>query len=288
VKTLLFPLLALLGWCFLSTPSHAQGYPPYHDISDAKAAEAEAQTRHLPLAWVGGFNDDLKVEMPDTGSEAELTQMALSTLEDEAVVIFFDGHNMGVVPDLVHAQDHIADDGPLPGGASWNVPKIVFTDPAVTRALGRVSATQLVKDRDTAIKTALAAIRANPNALVSVPPPGIPAATAVSSPFGSPVPAPVPAPAPVAGTDTPPPAYGTPAQANAAPPAPSPPAAAAADPSSPGDDIDMTPDELQISMVVQQYGIVIAGAAMLIVILSLATWRQPGSPRAAPMKRGRY
>ena len=172
MKSLLVQVAAALLALLFITPVAAQSYPPYHDISDRQAAQAEAQTRHLPLAWLGGFQVDLKMDMPETGSQAELTQLALSSLEDHAVVVFFEGSNMGPVPAIVHAQDHIADDGTLPGGAAWNAPKIVFTDSAVTHTLGRVSATQMAADRDMPISKALAAIRSNPFALDALPTPG--------------------------------------------------------------------------------------------------------------------
>jgi hypothetical protein len=97
--------------------------------------------------------------------------MALATLQGNAVIIFFDGSNMTPVPWLVHAQFHIQDDGPLPGGAAWEVPKIVFTNPEVTKILGRVSATQMGAQREAAIYPVLQAIRDDPTAMLVPPPP---------------------------------------------------------------------------------------------------------------------
>ncbi len=68
------------------------------------------------------------------------------------MVITFDGLRMQDVPNLVHAQFHINDDGPLEGGAAWRVPKIVFTDPGITKTLGRVSYTQMSAAREAAVQ----------------------------------------------------------------------------------------------------------------------------------------
>jgi hypothetical protein len=143
----------------------ARGFPPYYDIAEHDAAQAEARQRHLPVAWLGGFPEDLNVGTPQSGSQADLEQMALSTLRDNAVIIFFDGRNMAPVPPLVHAQFHIQDDGPLPNGANWKTPKVVFTDPEVTRILGRVAETQMAEDREVSLNSALQLIRNDPTAL---------------------------------------------------------------------------------------------------------------------------
>jgi hypothetical protein len=81
---------------------------------------------------------------------------------------------MTVVPALIHAQYHIHDDGPLPDGAAWNIPKIVFADPAITKPLGRVSRTQMAAGREAPIEAALAAIQNDPTSLqrrIPHPPP---------------------------------------------------------------------------------------------------------------------
>jgi hypothetical protein len=145
--------------------SSAYGFPNHYDFAAHAQAEAEAQLRHLPLAWVGGFPEQLDVVNPDRGGQTELTQMALVALQDRAVVIFFEGDKIRLIPILVHMQFHQQDDGPLPGGANWDAPKVVFTDPAVTKALGRVSATQMRASREAAIYLALQAIQSDPAAL---------------------------------------------------------------------------------------------------------------------------
>jgi hypothetical protein len=143
----------------------AHGFPAYYDISEHDLAQAEARQRNLPLAWLGGIPEDLNVGNPLSGSQADLEQMAMATLRDNAVIIFFDGRNMAPVPQIVHAQFHIQDDGPLSNGAAWVIPKVVFTNPEVTQILGRVSATQMGEDRDAALNSALQIIRNNPTAL---------------------------------------------------------------------------------------------------------------------------
>lgn len=145
--------------------SLAHGFPAYYDIADHDWAQKEARQRMLPLAWVGGFPEDLNIGIPRVGSPADLEQMALFTLRDNAVIIFFDGRYMGPVPPIVHAQFHIHDDDSLPPNISWLVPKVVFTNPEVTRVLGRVSFTQMKRNRDAALNSALQLIRNNPTAL---------------------------------------------------------------------------------------------------------------------------
>jgi hypothetical protein len=172
-----------LGVLLFSTAVRAQSYPQYYDISDCAKAEAEAAQRHLPLAWMGGFHSDLSVSNPDPGSEADLTQMALADLQGQAVVVFFEASNMAPVPGIVHAQDHIADDGPLAGGASWVAPKIVFTNPQVRHVFGRVSETQMKSDRESAINAVLQKIASNPAALQPDAPP--PPAVTIVAPDGS-------------------------------------------------------------------------------------------------------
>jgi len=146
-------------------PSFAGAFPEYYDISDQATAQAEARQRSLPLAWLGSFPECLTVGAPEVGSINDLTQMAMRTLQGNAVVIFFDGRNMAPVPALIHAQYHIQDDGPLPNGAAWTSPKVVFSNPEVTTILGRVSYTQMKEDRDIPINSALQMIRNDPTAL---------------------------------------------------------------------------------------------------------------------------
>jgi hypothetical protein len=148
----------------------ARAYPPYHDISDTAAAQAEARERGLPIAYVGTYPSCL-TDAPGANVNSDLTQMALTTLQGRAVVITFDGNNMAVVPLMIHMQYHQPDDGPLDGGAAWIVPKIVFTDPGITKPLGRVWYKQMAADREAPIESALDAIKSNPKALTPRPKP---------------------------------------------------------------------------------------------------------------------
>ena len=166
--------IVLAGAVVLATTlagSIARALPDYYDIADTATAQAEARQLKLPLAYLGSFPECLTASAPDPGSQADLTQMALATLQGNAVVIFFDGHNMAPVPAIIHAQYHIQDDGPLPGGAAWIPPKVVFCNPNITKILGRVSQTQMLASRAAPLFTALQAIRDDPTALAPPPPP---------------------------------------------------------------------------------------------------------------------
>ncbi|HEX4140896.1 MAG TPA: hypothetical protein VHY09_11150 [Candidatus Methylacidiphilales bacterium] len=173
-------LALLLLLAFTVATSRADAYPLYHDISDTSAAQAEAHERKLPVAYLGVIPGVLEEGSPSPTSDAGLAQMALNVLQGRAVVITFNGLTMANVPDFVHAQFHIGDDGPLKGGAAWLVPKIVFTDPGITKILGRVSHTQIAADGEVPIDTVLNTIQNNPTSLAPQPPPA-PAAASDSS-----------------------------------------------------------------------------------------------------------
>src|SRR5258708_10815788 len=99
-------LIVLIGAALLVlslTTSLAQAFPDYYAITDKAQAQAEARQRRLPLAWLGSSPSALANGSPNPGSMADLTQMALATLQGNAVVIFFDGQNMAPVPDIIHA-----------------------------------------------------------------------------------------------------------------------------------------------------------------------------------------
>jgi len=159
----------------------ARAFPAYYDISDTAQAQTEARQRNLPLAYLGSYPECLTDGSPKPGSEADLTQMALATLQGNAVVIFFDGHNMAPVPAIIHAQYHIHDDGELPGGISWYHPKVVFANPEITKILGRVSYTQMKAGRDIPLNSALQVIRNDPTALAPPPPTAAPDANGPSA-----------------------------------------------------------------------------------------------------------
>ncbi len=157
------PLFIFLTVTFVET--FAQGFPAYYDISDHDKAQAEARQRNLPLAWLGGFPEVLSMSSTRPDSLGDLQQMAMATLQGNAVIIFFDGKNMAPVPAIVHAQIHIHDDGELPERADWVRPKVVFTNPEVTQILGRVSETEMRANREVPLNSALQIIRNNPTAL---------------------------------------------------------------------------------------------------------------------------
>jgi len=240
----------------------APAFPQYYDIADRDKAQAEARDRHLPLAWFGGFVSQLTETNPPPGEQADLSQMAMADLQGQAVVVFFEGSNMGPVPGIVHAQDHIADDGPLPGGAAWDAPKIVFTNSEVTRILGRISHTQLKAEGKSALDNLLQKISQDPAALA---PDAAPA---------SPVPAPSPPPVP----QTPAPAssalqsfFAPPASVRSASSSPAPDSTASAPDAGltadEGDD-DMSPDEIRLWNWCRQNGVYVAlGIAVLLVLL---------------------
>lgn len=155
--------LLLLALAVFAPPALA--YAPYHDISDMAGAQLEAQKRELPIAFLGVVPGLLEQNSPAPGSEADLSQVALNELQGRAVVITFNGHTMAGVPGFVHAQFHIADDGPLEGGGAWLAPKIVFTDPGITKILGRVAHAQIAPGGPAAIDTVLDQIEKDPDAL---------------------------------------------------------------------------------------------------------------------------
>jgi hypothetical protein len=168
VKPSLVPLAAVLLIFCLTAPL-ALAFPEYYGIPDLAKAQAEARQRNLPLAWLGSFREDLAVGAPEPGSVADLTQMALATLQGNAVVVFFDGRNMDPVPALIHAQFHLHDDAPLSGAADWISPKVVFSNADVSKILGRVSYTQMKAERDVPLNSAIQVIRNDPTALVAAP-----------------------------------------------------------------------------------------------------------------------
>jgi hypothetical protein len=178
--------LVLLSTVFFITgltATLAAAFPEYYSPNTLSQAQAEARQRNLPLAWVGSNPAFLTVGAPDSGSAADLTQMAMDTLRGNAVIVFFDGRSMTLVPDIVHAQYHLHDDGKAAGNADWVSPKVVFSNPDVTKILGRVSYTQMKDERDIPLNSMLQIIRNDPSALTSAP---IPAAASGPAPAAAP------------------------------------------------------------------------------------------------------
>lgn len=161
----------------------AHPYYPFASIADAQAAAREL---NWPLAWVCDFTPNLTAPSPSPNSEADLTQMAMSYLKTRAVVIFLNGDDDLLKPQIspvVREQQFFQlDDGPLPGGHHFNGPKIVFTDPDITKPLGRVSYTQMVAAREAAIDAVLAPTKAEMITPVSAAPPAAATPAAAPSP----------------------------------------------------------------------------------------------------------
>jgi hypothetical protein len=155
-----------LVFLFLSAAilSASAQYPLYHRLSDTAGAAAEAQARHLPVAYIG-------VLVPELSNPQSITMAALSSLQGVAVVICFDAHSVAKINPMIRAQYGIRDDGEEPGSANtWMPPKIVFTDPAITKVVGRVASTQ-IQANPQIIFQVLGNIRDNPDSLNPAPMP---------------------------------------------------------------------------------------------------------------------
>ncbi len=95
------------------------------------------------------------------------------------------------MPNLVQAEFQKKDDGPTGKGPNWIPPKVVFTDPGVTKAIGRVSSTQIHEGSEAVLNTALQIIRNNPDLLEPIQPVIVaPQATPVTPPVVAPPPPP--------------------------------------------------------------------------------------------------
>ena len=174
---------------------------PYYLMSEQADARAVADQMHWPLAWLSSYHVDLNPDISPTGEQAELSQMALNYIKDKSIVIVIDpDKEMPQTPPIVHHQFSKFDDGALPGGANYMVPKIVFSTTDAT-ILGRVSYTQMQQTGKTAIAEVMDSFRKDapaPPILTpttnSAPPapaaPESPAPTAVAPPSASPSPAP--------------------------------------------------------------------------------------------------
>ncbi len=139
-----------------------KAYQKYYDITQHDQAQAEANQRHLPLAWLGNLPANANSGDP----KALATQAALTTLQNQAVIILLDSENMASVPPVVQTEFEKVDDGPQLKGPNWISPKVVFTDPGVTKAIGRVSYTQMSGEgTEAAINSALQIIRNMKDAL---------------------------------------------------------------------------------------------------------------------------
>ena len=152
---------------------------PYYNFASLAEAQSVARRLHRPLAWMCGHLSTLKTANPATGSEEDLTQMALNDLKSQAVVIFLDGNTdlPALSPIIRDEQFFKYDDGPVPGGHHFYAPKIVFSDADITKAYGRVSYTQMKATRELAIDELLASIAKDSDGSASSAAPPVPATT---------------------------------------------------------------------------------------------------------------
>ncbi len=91
--------------------------------------------------------------------------MSVDYLKSRAVTVFMDGGNdYGKSPPAVMAQFNQLDDGPIPGGHHFYVPKIVFTDADVKLQLGRAWYGEMKDGRDAIINAVLQGIANDPTA----------------------------------------------------------------------------------------------------------------------------
>jgi len=176
-------------------------HPYYPFASSAAEAEGIALQLGWPVAWIEGIPDDMSVANPLPNSQADLTQSAVNRLKSETVIIFANGNiDLGSLPSLIRDQLFILDDGPIPGGHHFYAPKIVISDPEVSKIFGRVSFTQMKAAGTAAIDEVLASIPKDSSAQPasneqpaptaapspsSPPPPVTPAATTSSIPAAS-------------------------------------------------------------------------------------------------------
>jgi hypothetical protein len=140
--------------------------PEYYTFDARTDAETEARHRVLPLVWLVAFPQDLNKEVAPSLTRAYLTQMALRSLQNRAVVILADAGNLGALPDLVNQQVRTnEEDDLLKDPRRILFPKLIFTNPEASRSLGRVSLHQLVRERDVEINAELVAIGNDSKAL---------------------------------------------------------------------------------------------------------------------------
>ncbi|MCE0524004.1 MAG: hypothetical protein LV480_13930 [Methylacidiphilales bacterium] len=158
----IFSLWLVVIMSFVTGPL-VYGFPAYHDPSQIDQAKTEARQRDLPLAWLGISPGELDGSF--NGPSGEMAKSVLPILSSSSVVVLFDGTQTGLVPQQVYAQFMIMDDGVIPGGHHWRSPKVVFTNPEVTKVLGRVSYTQMQDGPEAALGSALQIIRNDPMAL---------------------------------------------------------------------------------------------------------------------------
>lgn len=148
---------------FFAAKANGTDIPAYFHIEQADQAEALARQLHVPVAWMCSFYSYLDPDCSTADGGAELTRMALATLQGRAIVIF--SESTPPMPANVHHDGFSPlDDGPLPDGANFLTPKIVFSSPDTKQLWGRVSHTQMKATGKDAIISALDAIDNDPAA----------------------------------------------------------------------------------------------------------------------------
>jgi hypothetical protein len=157
---------------------------PFYKFADRAEAQNLARQMHWPVAWMDTRLPELSTANPVPDSEDDMSQRAINHLKSHTIIIVADGNNdLGSLPPIVLAQFFVLDDGPMPGGHHFYGPKIVFSDPDVTKTFGRISHTQIKTNGDAAFVEGLAAIPTDWAGSPSVtPPPFTPPAKTASAP----------------------------------------------------------------------------------------------------------
>jgi len=137
---------------------------PYFTLADLSKAQELAHKMHWPLAWIDGNLNALNRTDAPPGSEDELTQIEVNYLKSRVVIIFLDAStDLSLLSPVIRDQQLFQmDDGTLPNGHHFYVPKIAFSDADVTKALGRVSYTQMSISHIAAINAVLTSIASDP------------------------------------------------------------------------------------------------------------------------------
>jgi hypothetical protein len=194
--------------------SEREAAHPFYTMATRTDAQTVASQMHWPLAWVSSAKTDITAPLEAQNDEIELTQMALDHLKDKSIIIFIDANNeMPLTPAIVHHQFSAFDDGVLPGGANYLVPKVVFSNPDASKIFGRVSYTQMKASGALAIDEVFATIPADSDAQA---PANGPSASTLAPASSLPAATPAPAASTVAPATAAVPAASTP-EANPAP-----------------------------------------------------------------------
>jgi len=159
---------------------------PYFTVDQIDRAEEQARARHLPIAWLSSPMVYLNAAYANDGqgSAAELTALALRTLQGQAVIIFQDADNdLSRMPANMVARIETKDEGDhIPGGGHYTAPKIIYTDPDLTTFFGCTLAPDLRRDREAAINIALIHVQNDPQAQALLKGTAKPPAPAASPP----------------------------------------------------------------------------------------------------------